>query len=296
MSEQAKCTAIVCAYNEEKTVAGVLTALLESSLIDEIIAVDDGSSDRTFSIISTFERRGVRPVRLPQNRGKGYAMAEGVAGAIGEVLAFVDADLSNLSPEHIAKFVLPVLKGEADMTIGYPQRSKNESCSNPAAMLSGERSLHRSDIVPIVHLIRHSRFGVETIINLHYRKEGRRVLYVPLEGLIHLLKVEKTGWPSALGMYTREASEIAMAVARNYPLALAAFGIDPSKSQQWICQIGERLLPTGLTTWPREVSDAAWRTVRPLKSLHLSAMDYLGLYDLSNGLIESESDADRPSL
>ncbi len=227
MDKRMKCTAVVCAYNEEQTIGGVLSALLESPLIDEIIAVDDGSGDRTFSVISRFERHGVRAIRLPRNRGKGFAMAEGIVAARTEVLAFVDADLLGLSPEHIAAFVQPVMDGEADMVIGYPKRSENPMFPNATASLSGERALYRHDILPIVPTIRNSRFGVETIINFYYRKQGKRVKYVPLEGLIHLLKVEKTGFTSAVGMYTKEASEIATAVARNYPLALAALGLDP---------------------------------------------------------------------
>jgi hypothetical protein len=119
------------------------------------------------------------------------------------------------------------MEGEADMVIGYPKRGESTVLPNPTIPLSGERALYRHDILPILPAIRNSKFGVETIINFYYRKQGKKVKYVPLEGLIHLLKVEKTGFTSAVGMYTREASEIATAVARNYPLALAALGLDP---------------------------------------------------------------------
>ena len=291
MVEKRSCTAIVCAYNEEHTVGGVLLALLESPLVDEIVVVDDGSRDRTFSIVSSFEKWGVRAIRLPRNRGKGFAMAEGIAAARGGVLAFVDADLINLSPDYVAEFALPVLEGRADMVIGYPRRHKSTAFPDPTIMLSGERALRRHDILPIVPIMKDSRFGVETIINLHYRREGKSVLYVPLEGLVHPLKVEKTDLTSALGLYTRELSEIAMAMARNYPLALAAFGLDPRRPQAWMYRMGERFSPPGMVAWPRQVSGVAQQTLRSLKRFPLSAMDYIGVYDPSTGLIDDDDNA-----
>ena len=44
-------TAIVCAYNEEKTIHAVMEALINDPAIDEIIAVDDGSKDRTAAML-----------------------------------------------------------------------------------------------------------------------------------------------------------------------------------------------------------------------------------------------------
>ncbi len=48
---QPTCTAIVCAYNEEKYLAGVLDGLLNTPAIQEIIVVDDGSQDCTAEIM-----------------------------------------------------------------------------------------------------------------------------------------------------------------------------------------------------------------------------------------------------
>ena len=233
------CTAIVCAYNEEKTLADVLEALLESPLVDEIIVVDDGSTDGTPGVLRRFAdrvsggplSRRVHPICLPENRGKGYAMAEGILKAQGEILLFMDADLLNLSPAHIAQILHPLLDEEADMVIGCPAREQDIAGSADLLRpLSGQRALLRKDILPLVASIRDSRFGVETLINLHYRKEGKRIGYVPLAGLIHPIKLEKAGLIEALDMYTREASQIAQAVTRHYPLAMAAFGLDPERA------------------------------------------------------------------
>jgi hypothetical protein len=149
--------------------------------------------------------------------------------------------------------------------------------------LSGERALYRSDILPIVPMIRDSRFGVETVINFCYRKQGKRVRYVPLKGLVHPVKVEKTDFASAMVLYTREMSEIATAVARNYPLALAAFGLDPEKPRNWVYRTVGRFSPQSVLGWPNRVSIAARQGIEPLKRAPWPAMGYLGLGDSQSG-------------
>ncbi len=229
-------TSIVCAYNEERTIATVVEALLVSPLIDEIIVVDDGSTDATADrVVPYVSNTRMRLIRLPQNRGKGCAMSEGILHARGEALAFVDGDLLNLDPDHVATFVDPLLSGQADMVIGYPSRGKGSTGGiDPVRMLSGERALWHEDILPLLRLIRDSRFGVETLINLYYRRQGKRLLFVPLRGLIHPIKLEKTAPWKATWLYALEATEIAQAMARHYDLTLGALGLAPQRlTHRW---------------------------------------------------------------
>ncbi len=109
--------------------------------------------------------------------------------------------------------------------------------------------------------IRDSRYGVEALINLHCRKEGKRIHYVRLVGLIHPIKLEKAGPTEALGMYTREASQIVQSVARHYPLAMAAIGLNPERVWQWWIQTGNQLSAERFTLWPRQASHGAKRIV-----------------------------------
>lgn len=234
-SRSKTCTAIVCAYNEESSLASVLDILLVSPLIHDVVAIDDGSIDQTAAVLRSYAgHEKLHAIFLPQNRGKGYAMAEGVLRAQGEVNLFVDADLLNLETDHIAQILHPLIAGEADMVIGYPSRGQGLiEAMNPLRPLSGERALLRKDILPLVTSIRDSRFGVETLINLHYRRERKRVRYVLLRGLIHPIKLEKSGPKEALEMYALEASQIIQALARHYPLAMVAYGMDPRRAQFW---------------------------------------------------------------
>jgi glycosyltransferase involved in cell wall biosynthesis len=67
-------TAIVPVYNEEITVGLVVTALLSSSVFEEVICVDDRSTI-LLDILKSFGHR-IKFIGLPKNKGKGYAMAQ----------------------------------------------------------------------------------------------------------------------------------------------------------------------------------------------------------------------------
>jgi dolichyl-phosphate beta-glucosyltransferase len=88
---------IIPAYNEEKRLPATLSRVREylaASHWDfaEIVVVDDGSRDGT---VSAAEAAGVRVLRNPGNRGKGYSVRHGMLEAKGDWALFSDADLSS---------------------------------------------------------------------------------------------------------------------------------------------------------------------------------------------------------
>lgn len=87
---------IIPAFNEEKRLASTLTSVekyLSSSFWEfaEVVVVDDGSRDGTAALA---EAAGVRVLRNPGNRGKGYSVRHGMLEARGDWALFSDADLS----------------------------------------------------------------------------------------------------------------------------------------------------------------------------------------------------------
>ncbi len=108
---------IIPAYNEEKLLPGVLEKI--PNFVDEVIVVDDGSSDGTYPLALSFSKKDskVKAFRLERNCGKGCAMREGIKYASGDVVVFMDADGQH-RPEDVIKLVEPVIDGKADVVIG----------------------------------------------------------------------------------------------------------------------------------------------------------------------------------
>ena len=115
---------VIPCYNEEtrlpRTIQQVERYLDSKDISYELILVDDGSSDGTRKVMdAAAERnRSVRLEALPRNRGKGRALAEGVAAAKGSEVLVTDADLSTPIEE------LPKLQAELDRGAGVAIASR----------------------------------------------------------------------------------------------------------------------------------------------------------------------------
>jgi glycosyltransferase involved in cell wall biosynthesis len=222
------CSAIVCAYNEEKHLPAVLDGLLGATFIQEIIVVDDGSQDHTTEIMQAYSRFDrIHPIFLSPNGGKGNAMAEGAAAACGDILLFVDADLVNWDATYAIQVLQPVLDGKADMVIGYPLREHNAwdtaDLLGIQRWLSGERAVWRDDLLPLLPKMRPSCFGVETLINMHYKTRHQPIRIITLEGLLHPLKFEKSSCAEAWDQYVKEVHQILRTYARHPKLTLMTY-------------------------------------------------------------------------
>ncbi|OQX97449.1 MAG: hypothetical protein B6I20_12615 [Bacteroidetes bacterium 4572_117] len=213
-----KTTAIICAFNEETTIKNVVTTVSDY-FFHEVIVINDGSTDKTDEIIrKTTGLHNLKYISLPENKGKGYAMATGIENATGEIIVFIDADLSNLTEEHFSQLISPVFYKKADMVLGQANETLINYDLNPFKSFTGERTLLKKDVLPIVDKMKHSRFGVETLINLYYQSEGKIVKYIMLEGLNHPTKFDKTNTPQAMKEFVQEGHQIALTAFKNFDL------------------------------------------------------------------------------
>jgi len=112
-SSENSVSVIIPAFNEEPTVGKVVSVARKLSYVNEVIVVDDGSTDRT---AEEAEKAGAIVIGHKTNQGKGSAIKTGFKYSHGDVLAFIDADLSNLTTEKIDKIIKPILNGETDIT------------------------------------------------------------------------------------------------------------------------------------------------------------------------------------
>ena len=104
---------VIPAYNESKTIKKVIKVINSLDCINEIIVVDDGSSDETADIAQS---AGATVIVHSENRGKGAAIKTGFENSNGDIVAFIDADLKNLTPKQVEEIILPILDGKADLT------------------------------------------------------------------------------------------------------------------------------------------------------------------------------------
>jgi glycosyltransferase involved in cell wall biosynthesis len=133
--------AIVPAWNEARTVGAVVFAALDATLVDEVVVVDNASTDGTGAVAAA---HGARVVHEPV-AGKGEAMRAGVAATDAEVVVFLDADLIGLRPDHIDGLVTAVVDGRADMACGLFDRGPlaNRIFLEGLPVLTGQRALRR---------------------------------------------------------------------------------------------------------------------------------------------------------
>jgi glycosyltransferase involved in cell wall biosynthesis len=188
-----KTAAIVPAFNEAGRIQGVISVLERVPFLDEVIVVDDGSTDDTFSCIHT--ANGIRAIRLATNAGKGGALAAGVRQTDAEVLVFLDADLVGLQPDHVRQIFEPVHSGHLDVCVGIVQGGRTAWTDNwqrwiPA--ISGQRAMRREVFLGAPGLER-TRFGVEVSLSRYARLRGLKVGRVTLRGVTHVIKEEKLG-------------------------------------------------------------------------------------------------------
>ena len=104
---------IIPAYNEEDTVATVVEVVKKVSFVDEIIVVNDGSSDNTEQEAL---KAGARVITHETNKGKGQALYTGYKEAECDIIAFIDADIYNLNSKKVEAMIKPILEGKTDIT------------------------------------------------------------------------------------------------------------------------------------------------------------------------------------
>ena len=107
--------AVLPAYNEGESIADIV--LKTKEYVDQIIVIDDGSIDNTYEYA---KEAGAIVIKHIINRGAGAATSTGIQAALklgADIIVTIDADGQHL-PSDIPNLIEPVIKNEADITIG----------------------------------------------------------------------------------------------------------------------------------------------------------------------------------
>ncbi len=203
---------IIPAYNEADKIKDTLENIVDINEINEIVVVDDGSSDNTVEIASSIKNDKVKVFKLDKNRGKGYALNYGLKISMknADIIGFLDGDLGSSSSE-IKKLITPILNDEADVIIakfppakkkgglGFVKGLAKQSVLDMTgveldATLSGQRIfkkevLERFDEIPFgygvevgmtIDMLKHGYKIKEVLVNMTHSETGRN-----LKGFVH---------------------------------------------------------------------------------------------------------------
>ena len=189
-----KTSLIIPAYNEEKGLPLVIEEYLDK--VDEIIVVDDGSTDRTFEVANKYANKKVKLYKHETNKGKVAALRTGAEHATGEIIIFTDADYT-YPTKYIPDFVKEI-DGGADLVLGarlenlknmpFLNRIGNHifsflatyiSCMNITDSQTGYRAFKR-DMFDKLN-VNAKGLEFETKMTVRAAKHGYKIVEIPIE-------------------------------------------------------------------------------------------------------------------
>ena len=158
-----KVSCIIAAYNEGPRIDAVLSVISNNSLVDEIIVVNDGSEDNTKAIVEKYPN--VQLISYYKNKGKTFAIMEGLSLAKSDIVMLLDADLVDLNNKDIENLILPVTSGQADVSMSIWQNSLLPCKILGIDFQSGQRVFYKK-IIPDLEVLSHlPKYGLEIFIN-----------------------------------------------------------------------------------------------------------------------------------
>lgn len=192
-----KISLVIPCFNERNAIEKTIDEInfLLGKTIHEIVVVDDGSFDGTYEILKN--RKDIKLVRNPYNKGYGFSLKKGILAASGEIIAITDAD--GTYPIESILLMVKKLEEGYDLVIG---RRKNLKEFDPllkkisrflfkqiAQFVAGEKILDvnsglrvfKKNVIVKYFVNTSSGFSFSLSTTLIYILEGLSVCYHPIE-------------------------------------------------------------------------------------------------------------------
>ncbi len=110
---------VVCAYNEQRTVGDVIDRVLSLEFVNELVVVNNGSTDQTGEIVA--QRAAASPkvkvITIQKNKGLGHGLMAGIRATTGEIVVRQDADLE-YDPAEIRELIQPIAENKGNVSFG----------------------------------------------------------------------------------------------------------------------------------------------------------------------------------
>jgi len=186
---------VIPALNEEQPIAGVVRECLATGVPDEVIVVDNSSTDRTAEQAC---EAGARVITAPRGYGRACAAGARAVSPESDLVVFLDGDGSDI-PAFMGQLVAPITRGTHDFVIGSRTRGQRESGSmNFQQILSGRIAgrimqvlygIRYTDMCPFRAIrrdalerldMREETYGWNLEMQMKAARAGLRILEIPV--------------------------------------------------------------------------------------------------------------------
>lgn len=187
-----KISVVLPAKNESGAIGQTVENIIQLGLIDEVIVVNDGSTDNTRDVA---EQAGAKVVSHPYSKGNGAAIKTGARAATGDVIIFMDADGQH-DPQDIPHLLEKIEQGY-DLVVGARQKGSQASVGRGIAnklynnlatymtehpvedLTSGFRAVRADQFREFLYLLPNG-FSYPTTSTMAFFRAGYSVTYVPI--------------------------------------------------------------------------------------------------------------------
>lgn len=192
------CTCLIPFFNERDRILKVLDQVVKIKAIDEILCVDDGSTDGTAELVKK-HYRNIKVISNPKNLGKTEAIKMGHHQAKSDYILLLDADLRNLNSNEIKNAIVNMKKDNAiDMIV---LRRANTpffiKLVRGDILVSGERILRKVDLQNVLEDLEPKGYQLEFAINKWMMIHDKRVYWM-LSSALNTYPTMKIGFIKGL--------------------------------------------------------------------------------------------------